>query len=97
VSGALVTINYDAPDGTAALSVGNGAAGCCIDQDARKGQDRIALPGGAIGHFLPNEPRFGGPILWVDEDGTFVAVSGPLLTRDEEIKIAASLSKTAGL
>ncbi len=30
-AGSLITIDYDAPDGTAALSVGNGAAGCCID------------------------------------------------------------------
>ena len=95
--GSLITITYDTPDGTAAVSVGNGPAGCCIDQDARKGQDRIVLPGGAVAHFMPNEPQFGGPILWLDEGGTYVAISGPSLTRGEEVKIAASLSRTASL
>ncbi len=92
-----VTVNYRTADGSVALTVLDGAAGCCIDQDARKGQDLVALPGGLVGHFMPNEPQFGGPILWVHKDGTFVAISGPALTRSEEIRIAASLSGTAGL
>jgi hypothetical protein len=45
--------------------------------------------------LLNNEPQFGGPILWWQQDGTYIAVSGPHLTKDDLVKVAASMSKTA--
>jgi hypothetical protein len=46
-------------------------------------------------HLLNVQAAFGGPILWWEQDGTYVAVSGPHLTKDDLVKIASSMSATA--
>jgi len=94
--GALRIIYHDA-QGAAALNVLNGPAGCCLDGDGRKNGEAVLIRGGITGHFLANQPQFGGPILWWQEDGAYVALSGPALTRTDLLRIAASMSKTADL
>lgn len=90
-----VTLTYRAPDGSVALRVLNGPLGCCLDADYRKGGTLITLPRGITAHLISNEPQFGGPILWWDQDGAYVALSSPTLTQDALVKIAASMSNTA--
>jgi outer membrane lipoprotein-sorting protein len=94
---ASVRITYHAPDGSIALRVLNGPAGCCLDDDPRKGGQAVALPNGLTAHFLNMQPEYGGPILWWEQEGAYVALSGPRRTRDELVKIATSVSKTADL
>jgi WD40-like Beta Propeller Repeat len=74
----------------------NGPIGCCLDADPRKSGDSVALPNRISAHFLQVEPHYGGPILWWRQEGTYIAISGPRLTKDVLIAIAASMSKTAG-
>src|SRR5207245_6910353 len=84
-------LTYPAPDGTAGLLVLNAPAGCCLDADPRKQGLPVALAGGVTGHFLGGiQPEHGGPILWWVQDGTYVALSGPRLDRDDLVRIAAS-------
>ncbi|HEV8635996.1 MAG TPA: hypothetical protein VG370_17365, partial [Chloroflexota bacterium] len=65
--------------------------------DPRKGGQAVALPNGLTAHFLNMQPEYGGPILWWEQEGAYVALSGPRRTRDELVKIATSVSKTADL
>lgn len=90
----LVTIPYHAPDGSVALSAEEGPLGCCLDRDYRKGGVPVTVPGHIEAHFIPNEPQFGGPILWWDRNGTYVSLSGPDLSEDDLRGIAASMSET---
>jgi hypothetical protein len=53
------------------------------------------LARGVTAYRLPNEPEFGGPILWWDQKGTYIALSGPKLTFRGLIRIAGSMSDTA--
>lgn len=97
LQGETVQIDYQAADGSVALSVLEGPAGCCLDADPRKGGKLVALPHGLSAHALPNEAQFGGPILWWEQDGAYLAISGPQLTAAQEVRVAASMSKTAPL
>lgn len=90
-----VSIAYHSNDGSTALLVLNGPLGCCLDADYRKGGGLVHLPGGIAAHLLLEEPQYGGPILWWDQDGTYIALSGPYLTGADLAKIAESMSKTA--
>lgn len=92
-----VHIPYHTADGTEALHVLNGPAGCCLDADPRKAGQTVVLANGTAAHFLDVQPEYGGPILWWQQEGTYVALSGPHLTRDELVKSADSMSKTADL
>lgn len=94
---AVVRITYHDQQGAAALDVLNGPAGCCLDGDGRKNGEAVAIRNGISGHLLNIEPQFGGPILWWQEEGAYVALSGPHLTRTELLRIAASMSQTADL
>lgn len=93
----LVRIIYHAPDGSAQLDVLNGPAGCCLDADPRKTGEPVPVRGSLPGHFLDMAPAFGGPILWWQEDGAYIALAGPRLRKGDLLRIAASMSKTAGL
>lgn len=90
----LVTINYQGATGVE-LSVLDGPAGCCLAADPRKYVGPTPLPGGRTAYFLDNEPQFGGPILWWQQDGAYIAVSGPHLIKDDLVKIASGMSNTA--
>jgi hypothetical protein len=90
-----VRIDYHAPDGGIALRLVNGPAGCCLDADPRKRGQDVRLSAGLVAHFLNEQPEFGGPILWWHQEGAYVALSGPQLTKDELVKIATSMSQTA--
>lgn len=91
---AFVTVNYLTKGGSVGLSVLNGPAGSGLAADPRKKGETIKLRSNILGHFLDNEPEFGGPILWWEEAGSYVALSGPELTRGDLVKIAASMSST---
>jgi outer membrane lipoprotein-sorting protein len=95
--GGTVGLTYHTSDGSLALMALSGAAGCCLDNDPRKAGQAVALPNGLTAHYLNLEPAYGGPILWWEQEGAYVALSGPRRTRDELVKIAASMSKTADL
>jgi hypothetical protein len=90
----LVRINYRSSEGVTELSVLNGPAGCCLDADPRKTGESIPLRGSMRAHYLPNQPQFGGPILWWQEAGSYIALSGPHLNKEELVRIAASMSAT---
>lgn len=92
-----VRLNYHAADGSVALTVLNGPAGCCLDADPRKTGLSVTLPNGTVAHFLDVQPQYGGPILWWQQQGAYVALSGPHLTKDDLVQIAASTSPTADL
>lgn len=93
-----VGINYDAPDGGIGMIVRNGEAGTELDADPRKDGEAVTLPDGTPAHFLPLESlTYHGPVLWWHRDTVFIAVSGPNLTKDELIRVAASMSVTADL
>lgn len=92
-AGRPVHIAYKAPDGTEGLRVTVGPAGCCLDTDMpRKRGEVIPIRGGIEGHFLINQPEFGGNILWWTEAGAYVALSGPTLTRADLVAISGSMS-----
>jgi Tol biopolymer transport system component len=88
--GRLLTIDY-----AGKVLVINGPAGCCLDADPRKSEDTLTLPNHITAHFLQVEPQYGGPILWWQQEGTYIALSGPRLTKDVLTAIATSMSKTA--
>jgi len=90
----IITVNYQDGNGVD-FSVVNGPAGCCLASDARKYGGATSLPGSLTAHLLNVQAAFGGPILWWEQDGTYVAVSGPHLTKDDLVKIASSMSATA--
>jgi len=94
----LVSISYVDDDLNRVLSVASGPAGCCLDADPRKmvgGGTPIRK--GSEARFIPVEPEFGGNILWWNEDGAYIALSGPHLTQEDLFAIAESLSPTATL
>jgi hypothetical protein len=94
----VVQITYRAADGTAALVVLNGPSGCCLDSDPRRVGLPVALPNGLAAHYLGQiGAQYGGDILWWEQSGSYVALSGPRLTRDDLVRIAASLSPIADL
>jgi hypothetical protein len=93
---ALVTIVYRADDGSEALTVINGPAGCCLAA-LDKGGETLNVSAGTTAHFLDNPAEFGGPTLWWEQDGAYVALSGPKLTKEDLVKIVGSMSQTAEL
>lgn len=95
---AMVRIDYHAADGTKALSILNGPVGCCLDGLSPKHDGTpLTLPNDIAAHFLAGAPETGGPILWWQQEGTYLALSGPAETKDDLVTVAASLSKTADL
>lgn len=94
---AFVKVNYHIKDGSIGLSIVNGPAGSGLDADPRKKGEAIRLQGDIPGHFLNNEPQFGGPILWWDKAGTYIALSGPDLSKTDLVNIAVSMSPTADI
>lgn len=93
-AGSIVQIRYHTADGQTALDVTEGPSGCCLDANGRKDGQWVVLPTGIrAGAGTQN----GGNMLWWDQDGTFVAVSGPVLSKDELLRIAGSMSETADL
>jgi len=90
----IVTINYGGSSGVT-LSVLDGPAGCCLASDPRKYGEATRLPGGRTAHLLNIQAEFGGPILWWQQDGAYIAVSGPHLTKDDLVKISSSMSNIA--
>lgn len=92
----FVRTDYRTNDGSVGLTVLNGPAGSGLAADPRKKGETINIRGGISGHCLTNQPEFGGPILWWEEDGSYVALSGPWLSKDDLVKIADSMSSTTG-
>ena len=73
-----------------------GPAGCCLDFARPDAVRDIEIREGVYAQFMQIEPKYGGSILWWSEEvrpgrGTYIAISGPLLGRDELIKIARSM------
>lgn len=93
----FVRVNYRTEDGSTGLSVLNGPAGSGLAADLRKKGEIIRLRGDIPGHFLNNQPEYGGPILWWEEAGSYVALSGPELNKTDLVKIANSMSSTADI
>ncbi|HST05631.1 MAG TPA: hypothetical protein VLQ48_12970 [Chloroflexia bacterium] len=94
-----VEISYRTRDGAQALLVINGPAGCCLDAGGLSTgtSEAVQLANGTNAHYLPGVPESGGPILWWEQDGSYVALSGPAQTRESLLQIASSMSKTASL
>ncbi|SPF45905.1 exported hypothetical protein [Candidatus Desulfosporosinus infrequens] len=93
----FLKVDYLTKDGSTGLCVLNGPAGSGLAADPRKEGEAIKLRSNIPGHFLNNQPQFGGPILWWEETGSYVALSGPELNKTDLVKIAESMSSTAGI
>ena len=95
--GENVEIRYHTADGAVALDVVNGALNCCPGLLMLKGED-VKLPDGISARLIRERTnQYGGMTLWWQRDGTSLVISGPELTQDDLVKIAASMSKTADL
>ncbi len=92
-----VKIDYRTKYGSTGLLVLNGPAGSGLAADPRKKGETIKLRGDIPGHFLDNQPQFGGPILWWEEAGSYIALSGPELNKTDLVKIADSMSSTRNI
>ena len=92
-AGDLVRVAYVNTQGAVELDLLNGPAGCCLDADGRKAGEPVTIRSGIEGHFIASTPEAGGPILWWQEGGAYVALSGAHLTRDQLIEIANSMSE----
>lgn len=68
----------------------NGKANCCLDA-AGKAFNPLILASGETAYYLPNQPIYGGNILWWGHDGTYIALSGPQLTKDTLIQLANTI------
>ncbi len=91
-------IRYHYPDGSPGLFVTNGPVGTGgLDTDPRKTGELVPLPNGVTAHFLEFPPELGGPILWWNQEGANIAMSGLRLSRDDLARIAAYMSSTADL
>lgn len=90
-------IDYHDADGVLQLTVLNGPEGCCLAADPRKGGEPVTLASGIEAHLLNIEPEYGGPILWWQQGGAYIALSGPDLTLDDLVRTAESMSPTADL
>jgi outer membrane lipoprotein-sorting protein len=95
--GDVVSITYHRPDGSIALRVVSGPDGCCLAADPRKRTGPVALPGGRTGYLLDEPARFGGPILWWEQERSYIALSSPVFGKEDLLRIAAALSSTADL
>jgi len=92
-----IRIHYRTINNQLALTVVNGPVDCCLDHDARHMGITVQIPQGLSGHFLEGDPQTGGPILWWQQAGAYIAVSGPQLKEADLIRIAGSVSETADL
>jgi len=74
-----------------------GPAGCCLDSARPGAVMDVEIRPGIRGQLDPVSPSFGGPILWWVEDSgggpIYVAVSGPLLARDDLLLLARSMRR----
>jgi hypothetical protein len=86
---------YRTGEATAVLSVLQGAAGCCLDAARPNAMSDIEIRPGIRGVYEALAARFGGPILWWVEDTdrgpAYIALSSPLLSEDELVRIANSM------
>jgi outer membrane lipoprotein-sorting protein len=92
-----VGIRYLDPKGTVGLIVLNGYQDCCAGL-LRFQSEEINLPNGITAHLVRTSTNFyGDKTLWWEQEGAHIELSGPDLTEEELIKIAASMSRTADL
>lgn len=82
------------------LDVLEGPAGCCLDA-ARPGAVKdIDIRPGVRAQYEAVSPQFGGPILWwvenTDRGPAYIALSSAVLTKDELIRVAASMRPLPG-
>lgn len=89
-------LQFHRADGTPALIVQNAKQGeGGMEQDARFKGELIKLPNGLDAHELTFEPQIS--VLWWRQDNGYVSLEGHGIPRSEMLKIAASMSSTAGL
>ncbi len=82
------------------LDVLEGPAGCCLDA-ARPGAVKdIDIRPGVRAQYEAEPPQLGGPILWwvenTDRGMAYIALSSPVLTKDDLIRAAASMRPLLG-
>jgi len=94
-AGENVEIKYHTADGAVGLRVVNGAPDCCPGLLPMKSEE-VTLPNGITAHLIRARTTvYGGMTLWWQQEGTLINISGPALTEEELLRIAASMSKTA--
>ncbi|HEX5164675.1 MAG TPA: hypothetical protein VFV93_04700, partial [Thermomicrobiales bacterium] len=92
----FVEIEYQTADGQPGLSVLVGPAGCCLAQAGKDGY-AVTLSNGLAAHNVASQPDSPAGILWWNQDGAYIALSGTNLTFDDLLQIAASMSSSAEL
>lgn len=93
----MTYIRYVSQDGKEELLIANGPSGSGLDADSRKTGESVKIRGIVTAHYLANQPEFGGPILWWNQWGAYVAISGSNLNQEDLVRIANSMSPTASL
>lgn len=88
-------IDYRDAEGVVQLSVLSGEEGCCLAANPRQAGETVQIAGAIEARLIEMGPEYGGPILWWQQDGTYIAVSGPELTPEDLVEIAESVSPTA--
>jgi hypothetical protein len=90
-------IVWDTP--TQHVVILQGPAACCLDFARPNAIRDVEVRPGVMAQFDSIEPQFGGPILWwVDHssgDAVYVAISSPLGTRDDLVRVARSMRPLA--
>jgi len=95
---AAVSITYRTRDGKAALKVLEGPAGCCLAAEPASGGQAVALPNALVAHSLTGTTQgIETALLWWQQDGAYIAISGRPELKEDMLTMAGSMSKTANL
>lgn len=96
-----VVLTYHRSDGGQALTIINasvafGPTCCLLTPQSRTDGEVVTLPNGIQARFVQSDPRY-PPRLWWEQDGTFISINSPILSKDEVLAIAGLLTKTGDI
>jgi TolB protein len=93
-----MTINYHNPKGMTTLLVTSGTSRCCVGGILKEEPSvPLTLSNGIAGHLIAGDGKEKWSMIWWEQAGALVAVSGPQLDQATLSSIAASVSSTAEL
>lgn len=98
--GENITLKYHTADGAVALTVTNGAPDCCPGLDMMEKMaktETVTLANGIAAKIADMGSAAGGWYVWFEQENRRIALNSPMLTRDQLLRVAASMSKTAEL
>src|SRR5207253_9714260 len=84
----LLQIELTGQAGALLAVILEGPAGCCLDYARPNAAPNISIGARPIGHYDDIAAAYGGPIVWWVEGDAYVAVSSPVLARDDLLRLA---------